>query len=567
MKKWVKLFAGILLPAIFIIPSCCNNHPPKPNILFVMMDDLGYGQFGIYNDTITTDDFNPYFKHLVDSLQGYSFDKALEFSKSAIPALTKLAKSGLIFTKAFTSSNLCSPSRLGIATGRHQANIGVYRNIDGEATGIIPGTHLARIVKEQGYMTAHIGKWHIGRRNIKVVNEILARHGIKEKISNKELLNQYPEIYKEVQDCGYLGSVVDEQNPLNNGFDYYYGYNYWASQFYNSTLVWENFKHAGKQKGYNTDVFTDKAMDFMEEQINTGNPFYVQLFYHAVHDSLEPKAPDMYFNRFDSDSYDLNNFFAHVYGVDFNVNRIIEFLKLKGVYENTMIVFTSDNGAMCEGPYNGIKTGSPLPGNTPFSGHKGNYYQGGIRIPLFIHWPGGIKNPDISDKLVSTMDILPTAIDVAGGKLPDGIDGRSLTPLFESNPVKEIHDHLIWAGIHSFQWGYLITKTTKTQINEAVHAPPAWAVVQGEFLLRFTGTLEPGIYLDYLKGRGPVIELFNIKDDPAELNNIAGELPQRVKEMAKIYFSESKDFRPPSKWEKKKWEELVNSKDLIKDLP
>ena len=82
------------------------------------------------------------------------------------------------------------------------------------------------------------------------------------------------------------------------GFDYYYGYNNWASQFYNSTIVWENFKNAGKQKGYNTDVFTDKAMEFMSKQIDTENPFYVQLHYHAVHDSLEPRAPDKYFNQF-----------------------------------------------------------------------------------------------------------------------------------------------------------------------------------------------------------------------------------------------------------------------------
>ena len=74
-----------------------------------------------------------------------------------------------------------------------------------------------------------------------------------------------------IQNCGYSGSVIPEHHPLNNGFDYYFGYNHWASQFYNSTLVWENFKHAGKQKGYNTDVFTDKALDFMEQQIKDKN--------------------------------------------------------------------------------------------------------------------------------------------------------------------------------------------------------------------------------------------------------------------------------------------------------
>jgi uncharacterized sulfatase len=304
-------------------------------------------------------------------------------------------------------------------------------------------------------------------------------------------------------------------------------------------------------------------MDFMQKQIEQGSPFYLQLHYHAVHDSIEPKAPDAYFNQFNSDSYTLNNFFSHIFGVDYNVKRIVEFLKSHGEYENTMIVFTSDNGAMCAGAYDGHKTGSPLPGNTPFSGNKGNYYQGGIRVPMFVHWPLGIKESGISNQLVSTMDILPTAIDIAEGFIPDDIDGKSLVSLFHEPNSTKIHDHMLWAGLHSYRWGYLIRKTTKTHSNEANFAPPAWAIVQGDYLLRFTGILKPGVYLEYMSGRKPVIELFNIKNDPAELNNLARTMPEKVNEMAKVYFSESKDFKPPISWKKVKWEELLDSQDLI----
>lgn len=551
----------ILFSIIIFLYSCQNNKLNKPNVLFIMMDDLGYGQFGIYNDTINTEDFNPWFVHLVDSLQGYSLEQSLEFSKTAIPTLTSLAKSAIIFTNAHTSSNLCSPSRLGIATGTLQNKWGVYRNTDSEELGIVPGTHLAEKLKDLSYKTAHIGKWHVGKRD----NNIIRKAREKLAASGSENFGDV-EVNRLAEKLGYSGSVIEEHNPLNNGFDYYFGYNHWASQFYNSTLVWENFEHAGKQEGYNTDVFTDKAIGFMEKQIDVGNKFYVQLHYHAVHDSLEPRAPDKYFNKFDSDSYDLNNFYAHVYGVDFNVKRIVDFLKEKGQFENTIIVFTSDNGAMCGGKYNGNKTGSPLPGNTPFSGHKGTYYQGGMRVPMFVHWPVGIKTPAVLNQLISTMDILPTAIEAGGGKVPEDINGKSLLSLIQNPDDTEIHDHLIWAGIHSATWGYLITKTTKTHDTERPFAPPAWVVRKGDYLLRFVGKVDPGIYLDFPEGDGGRIELYNVIKDPAEFINLAQSMPEKVNELAHIYFNESIEFKPPAEWPKEKWEELVNSKDLLNDL-
>jgi len=551
----------ILVYILFLLPSCGNGKKEldeKPNVIFILLDDLGYGQLGIYNDTIETSDFDPFFVQLVNRYQGYSLDTALAFSKMASPTITNLARSGVIFNKAFATSSLCAPSRLGIATGTLQNKYGIYTNGDCENHGIEEGTHLAETLHNLGYKTAHIGKWHIGVRDVQVINNILKQHGINEPLNYSQLRKLYPEILKEIEEEGYYGSVVRKQNPLNNGFDYYYGYNNWASQYYNSNYVWEGFKHAGKQRGYNTDVFTDKALDFIEQQINEGSPFYVQLFYHAVHDSIEPKAPPLYYDQFDSDSYHLNNFFAHIYGVDYNLNRIVEFLKSSGQYDNTIIVFTSDNGAMCGGSYNGDKTGSPLPGNTPFSGTKGNFYQGGMRVPMFFHWPAGIKKSDVSKQLVSTMDILPTLIDAAGGKIPERIDGRSLLPILKNQGNMPIHDYLLWAGTHSYAWGYLIEKTTKTHTTERKYAPPAWTIVKGDYLLRFTGILEPGIYTDYLNGRESVLELFDIKNDPAEKTDLAEQMPEMVMEMKEIYFKESDKFPPPFDWERQKWDQIVD---------
>ena len=540
-----------------------HNKISPPNVVFIMMDDFGYGQFGVFSDSITTADFPPFFVKLVDSLQGYSLDKSLEFSKRAMPTLKSLSENGLLFNKAFTSSSLCAPSRVGIATGSYQNKLGFYTNTDVEAKGIEKGSHLVEQLKKLSYNSAHIGKWHIGRRDKTLIDGILEKHDLSSVKKWSRLRNTHPQAYNEIINSGYLGSVRNEHHPLNNGFDYYYGYNHWASQYYNDNNVWENFEHVGIQKEYNTDVFTDKALDFMGAQIGKKDPFFVQIHYHAVHDSIEPVAPKKYLEKFKSSSPHLNNFYAHVHGVDQNIKRIVSFLKNNNLYDNTVIVFTSDNGAMSGGVYSGHKIGSPLPGNAPFSGHKGNYYQGGIRIPLLFHWPSGIKIQGVSESLVSTMDILPSIIDLVGGTVPENLDGRSLRPIFEQSLKETVRQNLIWAGMQSNRWGFLITKSTKHHENEGEHAPPTWTIIEGNYLLRFTGVLEPGIYFDNMQGRKAIFELYNIKNDPRETINILDKMPIKAMELAHAYFDKSKGFTPPQVWNKEKWLELANSKNNL----
>jgi uncharacterized sulfatase len=518
-----------------------------------MMDDLGYGQFGLNNDQLTTNDYDPYFVSLVNENEGYDMNEALEFSKTAMPTMNQLAQEGIIFRNAFTSSSLCAPSRLGIATGVLQCKIGVYRNTDCEERGLDPNSHLAELIQQKGYATAHIGKWHIGRRNDQMIVEALQRHGIKDTLTYGQTARMYPEVYQELFEAGYYGSVIDQHNHLQNGFDYYFGYNNWASQFYRSTLVWRNYEHAGRQKGYNTDVFTDSALAFIDRQVIVEKPFYVQLHYHAVHDSLQPKAPERYFSRFNSDSYELNNFYAHVFGVDQNIGKIVGHLKKLDVYENTIIVFTSDNGAQAGGP-------SVLPGNAPFSGHKGSYYQGGIRVPLFIHWPAKIKGSKSTEMLVSSMDILPTIVDAVGGESPAGLDGKSLMNFVLGKSESPVHDHLVWAGLHSRAWGFLINKSFKTHGSERNFAPAAWVVIKDDHMLRFTGTIEPNLNRETPEGAPPKLELFNIKVDRAEQADISSEFPEKVDELLNIFRKESVDFASPVSWKMSKWEELkINS--------
>jgi uncharacterized sulfatase len=542
------------ITTILILPACSGDRPTdvrKPNLLFIMMDDLGYGHFGPNNTTLTVDEFNPWFVRLVNETQDYSPEEALSFSKMATPSLNSLASEGIIFTHAFTSSNLCAPSRLGIATGIHQNRLGVYRNVDCEQRGLDPGSHLAEVLHDMGYATAHIGKWHIGQRDRSIIERLADSLGLDLKLDSWGSLNDHPEVYRAFMNSGYLGSVINEHNPLQNGFDYYYGYNYWASQFYNSTLVWENYTHAGRQKGYNTDVFTDKALDFIKSSVEKDKPFYVQLHYHAVHDSLEPKAPDMYYNKFTSPSYDLNNFYAHVNAVDVNINRIIDYLASENRLENTLIIFTSDNGGQVGGP-------SVLPGNAPFSGQKGSYFMGGMRVPLICYWPAGIREAKRLGHLVSTMDILPTLIDAAGGVVPDSIDGKSLLPLIKGENDNPVHDHLVWTGIHSRYWGFMRESIIEPSAGERSKAPFAWAVVCDGYILRHVGAIVPGLYKDMPDGATPSTRLYKIMDDPAEITDLAEQKSAILNSMREIYKKESAGLPPPHSVSLEQWKEISN---------
>lgn len=220
------------------------------------------------------------------------------------------------------------------------------------------------------------------------------------------------------------------------------------------------------------------------------------------------------------------------------------------MYENTLIAFTSDNGAQAGGP-------SVLPGNAPFSGHKGTYFQGGIRVPLVFHWPVGISDPVVHEHLVSTMDLLPTFIEALNGNVPEGLDGKSLLPLITGSSEEPVHEHLVWAGIHSRAWGFLINRSFEDHGSEREFAPPAWVVVKDEHLLRFTGRIEPDLYTDVPEGAPPGLELFNTMADAGETEDISAEFQGIVDELLKIYKKESEDFEIPVIWERSKYEELL----------
>ena len=539
--------------AVFLFTGCMNTKAEKPNVVFIMLDDFGYSQLEAYSRGLTEEDCDPKLLAHVAQKGQYTPEQAFGMMKKASPTLSRMADGGVRFNNAFSCSNLCAPARIGVATGILQNRWGIYRNIDTEAHGLKPHSHLAERLKERGYATAHIGKWHVGSRDDAMVQRYLKKHGIEgeENLTYWAMGKKYPKIQNELRLDGYRGSVVAKDHPLNNGFDYYFGYNMWESPFYNASNVWEDFKPAGVIKDYNTDVFTQKALAFMEKSLAADKPFYVQLHYHAVHAPLDPKAPEKYFNRFDSGSFVLDNFYAHVYGVDENIRIIDAFLAKKGVAQNTLFVFTSDNGGAVGGK-------SCLPGNAPYSGHKGMMQLGGFRVPLFFYWPGRVSEPLVKNQLVSTLDILPTIVAAAGGTLPEGLDGKSLLPQILHNDDARVRDHFAVGGIHARVWAFNGATSFFTHNVSREKAPSGYMVADDRYVLRYVSETIPDLYKDAVGGIPARYALYDYTKDPGEQNNVADQFPEKVQQLKEIWKRESAAYPQPVEWQMEKWKAIMD---------
>lgn len=502
---------------------------PRPNIVLVVMDDFGIGHFAPHARNIETTHFDPALvEHVRNRKLEYTPEEALEFSRRAMPTMLELAKGGVVFRNAFSSSNLCAPARCGILTGQLPNRAGMYQNSDTEHTGFAPGTVLARHLQSAGYATAHIGKWHAGPR----VGELRT---------------------SEAEHNGYWGSVMPSHHPLDNGFDYWFGYNHWQCPFYDAENVWENRSHAGVQKRYNTELFTDKAIAFIENARRRNRPFFVQVSYHAVHGPLKPKAPARYFERFPGRNYDLQNFFAHVNAVDEGVARLRA--AIGGAWDNTLFLFCGDNGAP-------VDVATPLPGNAPHGGHKGMYLLGGIRIPMLLHWPQAVRGGREHPEMVSSLDLMPTALDAAGARVPGECDGRSLLPML-SGQAARTHDYLRWAGIHARAWGFHREETiggNPTARRE--ESPGAWVVTDGRYLLRFVTATPGGLFKDVADGAPSRFEMFDLREDPLETKNIVTQLPQVAAELRTAFFHQARRWPGPTRWRQDRWREMMAADEL-----
>lgn len=336
-----------------------------PNILFILTDDHGYADVGFNNGA----------------------------ADIATPNLDALAANGTVFSSAYVTHPFCGPSRAGLMTGRYPHTIGAQFNLSDSNTtqGVeITETFMSTALQTAGYNTGVIGKWHLGQ----------------------------PDGYR----------------PNQRGFDYFYGMLYGGHVYftgggggstqYRSPLR-ENEGLAGEANGlYVTDLFTDKGVEFINNaETNDNDPFFLFMSYNAPHTPLQAlqSDKDILTNDFGFTYTDTkrHDYAAMVYSVDRGIKKLVDALTANGELNNTLIVFLSDNG--------GRTDQGAL--NTPLRGRKGDTFEGGFRVPMMMHWPGGnIPAGATYDYNVSALDLYPTFVNAAGGSIPAGktIDGKDI---------------------------------------------------------------------------------------------------------------------------------------------
>lgn len=354
----------------------------KPNILVIVADDLGYADVGIHGGT-----------------------------QIPTPNIDSIAKGGVRFTQGYVSCPVCSPTRAGLLTGRYQQRFGHEFNPGPDADRVTFGLPLteitaANILKDAGYATGIVGKWHLG--------------------------------------------FQPERDPAKRGFDEFFGFLQGAHSYVDLAPNGDKSIYRGtepvEEKEHLTDAFAREAVDYIERHKSA--PFFLYLTFNAVHSPLEPDPK--YLERFSGIADERRRKYAALLtGLDDAVGRVLGKVRDSGIEQDTLIFFIGDNG----GP---TQNGSD---NAPLRATKATVYEGGVRVPYFIQWKGHIPEGVTYDKPVISLDILPTAAAAAAASLPGDrvIDGVNLLPYITGHNAAHPHEYLYWrygeqSAVRSKDW-------------------------------------------------------------------------------------------------------------------
>jgi len=489
----------------------------KPNIIIFLADDQGFGQLPVYHEMVSEEAL-----HRSIITERYDCDplKAKEAAAQSMPNLQRLAENGVVFMSAFVTSPMCGPSRAALMTGRYQQRFGSYYNPDTSQHGVPASeTMLPAFLKEAGYRTALVGKWHLGRH----------------------IWNRLPEQTRE----SYANVTVDcvrEDHPMSRGFDYFFGYYASGTTYYDSPGLFRRYEHV-KAEGFLPEQLTDEALGFIDSC--AGNPFFLYFSHPAPHTPLEKSAPEKY-QQFDTGNPEVDNYYAYVASLDESVRRVVEKLSETGQLENTLIFYLSDNGAVVD---------SPRPLNGPRSGYKGLSRLGGTHVPMIIHWPERFA-PAVFSNAVMSIDILPTALAAAGMAMPKNIDGADLIPHIAAGT--KVHETLFWAGPEvpfwseemldywKVRWEYTVGRRDDPAPEDPQkrEGRAGWAVLQNPWLLRCNPVED-------------LYELYNIAEDLSEQKNLARFHPDILLKLKSAYLTWAEGLAAPMAWSREQYDLLI----------
>jgi arylsulfatase A-like enzyme len=477
--KCMKLKKALLFFGFLLAAGTVFSKENKTNVVFILADDLGWSDVSLYGNT--------------------SFYET--------PNLERLAARGLTFTRAYSASPLCSPTRASIMTGQtnarnghtapqhHTAQVRLEASTNEKAgpgsKATVPASAtrldtelptLSRLVKAEGYSTAHFGKWHLGH---------------------------------------------EPYSPLEHGFDV--DIPHWPGPGPAGSFVapWKfpDFK-ANYPKEHIEDRMADEAIKWLRS-LEEGDPFYMHYWQFSVHAPFDAKESLKKYYREKTDLTKLQHsptYAAMVHSLDQAVGRLIDEIDRLGVADNTAIIFFSDNGGnMYDRIIETLPSGEEFltapTNNSPLRGGKATVYEGGIRVPCIIVWPGVTKPGTRTDALIQSTDLYPTILKRLGILLPEGhvVDGRDITPALKMEPWNR---------------GPIFTYFPH-QPKVPDWLPPSVAVHSGDWkLIRMFHQGEDGAH-DY--------KLFNLRWDIGETNDLAAVYPEKVEELDQLIGKHLKD--------------------------
>ncbi len=449
------------------MPGCSSNlkvQDPvvdrKPNIIYIVADDLGYGDLSSYGQ-----------------------------QRFQTPNIDRIAKEGMMFTDHYAGTTVCAPSRCALMTGMHTGHAFIRGNKEWQPEGQWPMPDslytIGEMLKEAGYTTGAFGKWGLG----------------------------------------FVGTSGD---PNKQGFDHFFGYNcqrlahnYYPGHLWNNDekIILDGNLNRGTSDYAPINIHRE-ALKFMEENRDTS--FF--LFYPSVIPHAELLAPEEYMERFrgkflpekiyegvdDGETYRLGPygsqeeshaaFVAMVTILDEQVGEILDLVNTLGLEDNTLIIFTSDNGPHLEGGADPDYFNS----NGPFTGYKRDLYEGGIRVPMLAKWKGHITPGSQSDHASAFWDVMPTLADLLDIKIDHAIDGISFLPTLVGSTDQKKHEYLYWE-FHERGGRQALRKDE-------------WKIVRYDI-----GENPPGN-----------IQLFNLSNDPSESQDLADDQPEKLKELTRL---------------------------------
>ena len=494
-KSRHHFFLATVLLALPLLASA-GEGTAKPNIIILYADDLGYGDLACYNPK----------------------------SPIPTPALDALASQGMRFTDAHSSSGICTPSRYALLTGRHHWR-DFHNIVNSFEPSVFPKGRLtmAGMLQAEGYRTAAMGKWHLGWDWDAIKKSDPQASG--EKRKKKKMAG--------LEDYDWSKPILG--GPLSVGFDHYFGEDVinfppycWfeddkivqAPDRMLGKWIWEpvtdgrtEVRPGPMAPDWNPyEVLpktTQHAVEFIKSRKDAKQPFFLYFAYPSPHAPIIP-------NKEFIGKSGLGPYGDHVVETDHSVGQILGALKEAGLDDNTLVIFSSDNGAEHYAYERDEKYGHWS--SHPLRGLKRDIYEGGHRLPFLVKWPSVVPPDSVCGALVSQIDLMATLADVVGTKLPDNAaeDSHNLLPLFQggTTPVRETHVHNTTATYAIRHGDWVLVDAKDGYISKV---DPNWEIRHG-----------------YPAKDSHTAELYNLKEDIGQKNNLAAAHPEKLEELRSL---------------------------------